>query len=160
MEKRTVLVREIRGGTINIKKISIFLFIFFGALLLAKFILFSQQRVFEGRVINPMPASITDLKCVQDWGVMHGARIFSFRADHQDIEAIIHHNGLKKFDHYQDIPDSIKSVVEDRFNKVMWWEVDELKTMSVFGILKDGEREWEAMVLFTDGSGNVYLIDI
>ena len=143
------------------KKIWIFLSILVSGILILFFMeVVSPMVFFRNYICNPVPESVKNIKYAKDHGVMRGANIFLFTADSEDIKIIINKCSLHKYSDYKEIPEATRSIIENRFTKVAWWPVSQLRSMSMYGKILESQYEWTALFLFINSDGKSYVIKI
>ena len=137
-------------------KVIIFITILIVCFFLVFSYLFSTETLFKNNIINPIPQSIVDIKYHKDKSVMHGAIIFSFSANNNDVEEIIKINSLSE---YSKIPDIISHSINNKFNSIEWWKSStELEKMKIYGKLTENEYDWNALFIFIDDTNTKYVI--
>jgi hypothetical protein len=115
-------------------------------------------RMFKLHVIDPIPASVTEIKYQQGNLGMHSPLFFNFKVSQDDFRMILAHQKTTPF---SQMPWHLE-MINDRIQKdIVWWKTsEELNKMKIFGRFlqpKDNVGDSVSRIFYVDGS-NVYFM--
>jgi len=122
-------------------------------------IFFSPKKLFKLNILPELTKTIINLKSYKDKSGIHGPFIFAFNASQQDIQNIITHNNLIK---YEKLPEFVNRLllVFDK-HKLSWWKsLSEFKIMKIFGKENNSSYEPHLKFIFLDKGNRVYYLQI
>ncbi len=122
-------------------------------------IFFSPERLFRLHVFPEIPETIKNLKYYKDTNGMHGPFIFAFNVSQQDIQNIIEHNNLIKYEKLPKFVNSLLLVLDK--HKLSWWKSSsKLKAMEIYGKESNNSYEPHLKFIFFDKENKVYYLQI
>lgn len=141
------------------KKVAIFIAAIGISIGIGLLFLTTPNRLFKIHILPQISGTIKDLKHYKDRCGMHGPFVFTFSASKEDVQNIITHNGLIK---YEKSPEFVhRLLIHIDSHDLSWWEkTDILESMYIYGKEDKSSYEPHLKFIFVDNTNHVYYLQI